>query len=623
MVSKGANLNIEHEMSLAAQLQQRGDLSGAAVMYQKILKVQPSLSVAHYNLALIHKAHQKFGAAEKSFKSALLANPQYSLARQAFTQFLADRGKFKDALRIALKTCDLTASSPESLQQLADLLQTASSNDLGALGREAFLRCLGRRDVDCDGTILAALHILKSQPVFRQLLRPGQSNEQIATLIAQNIARIIQAMNEPLIARFFAYLILPTPETEKFIAQLRTYLQAALNHDSDPLYLETSALISLQLELREYSLPLLPKSKPTAENSIAYACREALSLPLSPSDAQELLQNNESDLSELPWTRLLLNRFGILNKLEIETAKTLKSLDPITDPTALKVQEQYEESPYPRWYGLRHGSNTNLSALVKRLFPAITTQQISASPNILVAGCGTGRHALRTAIRLEGATVTAIDLSRRSLAYGQLRATELGIQNIHFMQSDISRLPEAFDQFDLIECCGVLHHMAEPEKGWAKLVKLLKPNGLMKVALYSEKARLDVVVTRDFLNMDPDTVSLDDIRAAREKLLALPDTHEASSVTRELDFYSLSGCRDFLFHRQEHRFTFERIKHALDTLGLEFIGFEFVDPEPIEAYRKTYPSDPKATNLENWSRAEQMAPHLFRGMYQFWCRQKR
>ena len=218
--------------------------------------------------------------------------------------------------------------------------------------------------------------------------------------------------------------------------------------------------------------------------------------------------------------------------------------------------------------------------------------------------------------------MTAIDLSRRSLAYGKLRAAELKIHNIQFMQADISRLPDNFDQFDLIECCGVLHHMEEPEKGWAKLINLLKPGGLMKVALYSESARQDVVATSNFLNMDPDTVSLDDIRAAREKLLALPSTHEAASVTRELDFYSLSGCRDFLFHRQEHRFTLERIKHALDALGLEFIGFEFVDRGPIEAYRKTYPNDPKATNLENWSRAEQMAPHLFRGMYQFWCRQK-
>ena len=53
-------------------------------------------------------------------------------------------------------------------------------------------------------------------------------------------------------------------------------------------------------------------------------------------------------------------------------------------------------------------------------------------------------------------------------------------------------------QFDIVECVGVLHHMAEPTAGWRVLVNLLAPGGLMKIGLYSETARKDIVAAQSF-----------------------------------------------------------------------------------------------------------------------------
>ena len=90
-------------------------------------------------------------------------------------------------------------------------------------------------------------------------------------------------------------------------------------------------------------------------------------------------------------------------------------------------------------------------------------------------------------------------------------------------------------------------------------------------------------------------------------------------VMSNRDFYSVSSCRDLLFHVQEHRFTLPEIDHMLQGLGLRFVGFELNDPEAVAAYRSGYPDDPEMTDLGQWDRFEQDHPDLFIAMYQFWC----
>ena len=88
------------------------------------------------------------------------------------------------------------------------------------------------------------------------------------------------------------------------------------------------------------------------------------------------------------------------------------------------------------------------------------------SPRILVAGCGTGKHAISTATSHPTSKVIAVDLSLSSLAYAVKKAAEFGITNIEFHQANILSLPPDFTNFDLIECSGVLHHLDDPQEGY-------------------------------------------------------------------------------------------------------------------------------------------------------------
>jgi SAM-dependent methyltransferase len=245
--------------------------------------------------------------------------------------------------------------------------------------------------------------------------------------------------------------------------------------------------------------------------------------------------------------------------------------------------------------------------------------RIAEPPDLLIAGCGTGYQAAITALRNPGARILAIDLSRTSLAYALRRCRELGIGHVRFAQADIVKLGALPERFDLIECTGVLHHLREPFAGWRVLESLLKPGGVMKVALYSERARQGVVAARELIARHGLGADREGVRAARQLVLAEPEGSPARAVIVGKDFYSASGARDLVMHVQEHRFTTAQIGEMLRALGLELLGFEFINPGVPAAYRRRFPDDAPAASLENWGRFEDEHPEVFAGMYQFWA----
>ena len=95
---------------------------------------------------------------------------------------------------------------------------------------------------------------------------------------------------------------------------------------------------------------------------------------------------------------------------------------------------------------------------------------------------------------------------------------------------------------------------------------------------------------------------------------------EMARVVAWRDFYSLSGCRDLLFHVTEHRFTIPMIEDALRRLDLEFLGFSIFSnlPEMLE-FKKIHGAG-ALTSLALWHDYETENPDIFGAMYQFWLR---
>ena len=305
--------------------------------------------------------------------------------------------------------------------------------------------------------------------------------------------------------------------------------------------------------------------------------------------------------------------------LEKMIAKQISVLGEISDDVSLKVREQYEENPYPRWVKARVAITAKpIASICDDLKLQLYSENVKnvTAPSILIAGCGTGQHSIEAASRFSNCEVTAMDLSLASLAYAKRKTDELGFTNIDYLHADILHLHQTGRKFDIIESTGVLHHMDEPMAGWKILVDLLNPGGLMKIGLYSELARQQIVGVRKkiaFLGLGTSATEIRDFR----ELLAQSEIYDVKQLVASLDFFSLSNFRDLVFHVQEHRFTLPQIKNCLDKLGLKFCGFE--NNEVISNFKELHRTEADIYDLDLWHQFEERNPQAFAGMYQFWC----
>jgi len=498
----------------------------------------------------------------------------------------------------------------------------AAGRPMDALGRHLAAWRLDRRQPRYRLGLARAFHGVRlkaaSPPVIEALvalLRAEDVDPQEVAPAAQGLIQIdgASALKAPLTQALLSRAIVTDPGLEAALTVLRA--RAAGLDD------EALALLALQAGLGRHAWWETPQERAAidllagrlAAQPPARWTREVLMLacygPL-PAWAAGLAPPSQ------PLARLLHRR--TVEEPAQAAAAAIPRLTESGDATSAKVKALYEANPYPRWVGVTRQPARPLGEVLRTLLPGIEGLPSVEHPRILVAGCGTGAHAVRVASRYAGAEVLAVDLSRASLGYAAVKAAELGVANLAFAEADLLALGSFERRFDLIECSGVLHHLARPAEGLAVLRGLLAPGGAMKLGLYARAARRPIEAARALLmGFEPTPQGL---RGARRFLFALPQTNPAQAVLRLLDFYSLDGLRDLLFHVQETSYDLGEVAALLDGAGLEFLGFELADPATLSLFRQRHPGGER--DLARWRAFEAEAPERFATMYQFWCRPK-
>jgi 2-polyprenyl-3-methyl-5-hydroxy-6-metoxy-1,4-benzoquinol methylase len=302
---------------------------------------------------------------------------------------------------------------------------------------------------------------------------------------------------------------------------------------------------------------------------------------------------------------------------EKELRDLIPHLTEIEDDVSKRVRQQYEENPYPRWVHVA-GQVTSMpiDQYLRDQFPTAAFAPLGKTSGLdmLIAGCGTGQVAIGSVQKHMGAQALAIDLSLSSLCYAKRKTPAELAARIDYAQADILKLGSIGRSFDVVDACGVLHHMADPLAGWRILLSLLRPGGLMHLAFYSDAGRADVAAARAFIAERKFGSTPDDIRRCRQELLATP----LASVTRFTDFFTTSECRDLLFHVHESRLTIPLIKDFIRENGLTFIGFEFDLPILLRHRAQFAAAGWSLADLDRWQEVETKYPDTFSGMYQFW-----
>jgi SAM-dependent methyltransferase/tetratricopeptide (TPR) repeat protein len=547
--------------------QHHGKPNEAAKLYKQVLELEPDHAEASNNLGCLLLAQGKHAAASAYFERALMLLPQLF---DDFDSVAAMLLAVNPALGEGVKR---SASAWPQRLSTRDMLGTS---DFAAICADALLRRV------LESTTVRDVGLERLLTSFRLEFLRAAADGAHAGGFADEVLEFCGALAKQCFIN--EYIFAATPEEAEQAQRLAQMLVDALARDSEvPPLLPSAVAMYFPLHSLPNSPALLERAWPAA---LADLLRQQVREPREEAQYRELIPR----------------------------------LTPIEDDVSKQVRGQYEENPYPRWvHAALAGEPIALDEHLRNQFPSAPFCPLGNPDgiDILVAGCGTGRHPIEVAHKYKAARVLAVDLSLSSLCYAKRKTPAAAANKIEYGQADILKLESIGRSFDLVDASGVLHHLSDVKAGWRVLLKLLRPGGFMRVGLYSEVARRGIVAARTFARERGYYPTADEIRRCRQDLLDSP----LKDVARAGDFFSTSECRDLLFHVQEHRLTIPEIKSFIAENGLMFIGFEFA-PGIMQYYRDLLGGDRSLRDLDRWHRLETEKPDTFAGMYQFWLQKK-
>ena len=593
--------------------------------FESIVKIDSHFSDAYYNLGIIFKNISQIDKSIDNFEKCIKINPKKFEAYNNLGNIYRDKQQIETAINLYVESLEINPNYLIALQNLGVCLQDFEFTKYSIIAEKHIINLLEKNK------------ILRPVDIVNNLIKFIYLNKEYELIISDTIKikngfSLDKLIDEFLKIKILMQLIEITPITnlkiEEKIKDLRSKVLlkiSSINNLKNAFKL--MKLIASQCYINEYiyqikaeeKLVLIELEKGLKNKfEINDVNKTILKVALLASYKQLVEFDLPAEILNIPEIKDLVDQQINNSQIEINIQKNIKSKE-IKNLVSQKVKIQYEKNPYPRWVKIalkttpeipvKHFNNLNLN---------FSRELINDwdNINVLVAGCGTGQHAIATASKYKKSFITAIDLSINSLSYAKRKADELEIKNIEFVQMDILNLKSINKKFNIIESIGVLHHMDNPFEGWKILNDNLENGGMMMIGLYSNIAREHIVKIRNDIKGKSFNFDKKNIIKFREKIIS-SNNLDYRLIKQSPDFYSFSNLIDLLFHVQESRFTIPEINKYINKLNLKFCGFE--NRELINLFSKTYRNHKDLYNLDLWNKFELDNPRIFASMYQFWC----
>ena len=652
-ISINANFSSSYNMLGSIYIDQE-NISESINYLKKAIEIDPEYADANYNLGVAYQHKKIFEEAEYYYKKAINFNPNMLGPLINLGYILYEQGQIERAIAYYRKAINLNPNFHETYYNLGFLLFEQHMLDKAIV---CFNKCISLKPYHKKALYMLGYCLKNIIPKNQQVLleknilqmleleniiSPSAISKSVVSLVKSksNIKNILNVTcdqelvdqikvlaTEKLLIRFMSVGAIPDIELENKIMELRSSILFNIgNIDINNDFLNFQEALAFQCYLNEFIYNVSNN-----ETKALKKLEKTIKLELSKGRAsinKILCLASYVPLSNFSWIKKVkfTNRFEKLKKFLIKDYIAEKklfleipTLKKINNNFSTKVRKQYEEHPYPRWVSvsLNKDDTILICDMIKILKLKIYNESIKkiTSPKVLIAGCGTGRQSIEAASLYKNGDILAIDISRKSLSYAKRKSLELGYENIKYMQADILDLGEINEKFDVIECTGVLHHMADPVVGWRVLSNLLKVGGLMKIGLYSKYAREDISKIRNEIKAQK--INYDDFSMKNYRSNIIQSKKYLKSIINSDDFYCISSFRDLLFHIHESHYTLSEISNCLDDLNLRFSGFEGCTK--IKEFKSKNLVIEDLYDLKKWDQFEKKNKHTFEGMYQFWC----
>ena len=254
----------------------------------------------------------------------------------------------------------------------------------------------------------------------------------------------------------------------------------------------------------------------------------------------------------------------------------------MSDPA---LAAQYEAYPYPardprdEKKRLITGSPSRLAEIDHYLFQG--RLDLGRPFRALIAGGGTGDAIVMLAQQLkdagaEQAEVVYLDLSRASRAIAEERIATRGLTNVRFETGSLLELEGlGLGSFDYIDCCGVLHHLKDPDAGLAALAAALQPEGGLGVMVYAPFGRSGVYELQDALRCLGQGMALPERVSLTKRLLTgLPETNRLKRNPFLRDHRrSDAELVDLLLHARDRAYSVPAFLALVEGAGLHLASF--------------------------------------------------
>ena len=262
------------------------------------------------------------------------------------------------------------------------------------------------------------------------------------------------------------------------------------------------------------------------------------------------------------------------------------------------VRAHYEALPYPardpadERKRLIAGSPSHIDEINHYVFAGRLS--FTAPFRALFAGGGTGDGAIMLAQQLAERNpqgrVIYLDESRAAREVAEARARVRGLSNIDFHTGSLLEVGDmSLEMFDYIDCCGVLHHLADPSAGLKALAGVLADGGGMGLMVYGALGRTGVYPMQAALAALTGGAPPDEALAlARFVLAELPETNW---LRRNPHLAGVDGddaaLYDLLLHSRDRAYCVPEIAELSTGAGLAITGFV----EPARYDPATYLTD--------------------------------
>ncbi|MBX9593047.1 MAG: class I SAM-dependent methyltransferase, partial [Roseomonas sp.] len=242
------------------------------------------------------------------------------------------------------------------------------------------------------------------------------------------------------------------------------------------------------------------------------------------------------------------------------------------------------------------GSPSHLREIDHWIFGA--SRPASRPLNALMAGGGSGDGTIMLAQQMASLNrpgrVTWLDRSAEAKRVAQARAAARGLTNITFEEGSLLDLPTSgLGPFDYIDCCGVLHHLPNPDEGLAALASVLAPGGGIGIMVYAPHGRTGVYMLQEALRLlaPTDEAPASRVETGKRVWKQLPETAWLRRNPWIDDHIKGgdSGFYDLLLNPRDRAYTIPQLATLVAGAGLRIACLV----EPLRYNPDTWLTDPK------------------------------